>query len=228
MDIKYGELLIRLEDIKNSQKVYRNPKVINTKLKFFGIYVPTLKKLAKEYKNANFINFKFDEIYEINVIYAYANLLRLEGNLKEQFKFINDHDYLFDTWASVDLCAPLLKDADIQISKKFINSKNEFVRRFGYVILLPQVRNHKMINEVFNIIIEDNRYYVIMAEGWLLSECLITSFDESLKLLKSSNISNEIKLIAIQKAIDSLRVNDKNKDILRDYRKFMKGVNDDK
>ena len=69
MDIKYSDLLKRLEIIKNEQKTYLNPKVINTKLKFLGIYVAPLKKIAKEYKDANFIDFKFDEYYEINVIF---------------------------------------------------------------------------------------------------------------------------------------------------------------
>ena len=225
MELKYDNLVDELTSIVSKQSKKPNKNIIATKLNVFGLYIPKIKELAKKYKDYDFVDFKFNEYYEINFIYAYANLLKLQFDTNKQVDFIINNSSVFECWAIVDSCAPLIKNVSLEIANRFLESNEEFIIRFAYVILLGKVRKHMMIKDAFNIIIKDERYYVMMAEGWLLSECIISNFDESFELLKISNISDKIKFIAIQKALDSFRLNDENKMTLRKYRKFLKGAN---
>ena len=63
--------------------------------------------------------------------------------------------------------------------------------------------------------IHNDGYYVKMANAWLLSACLIKYYDKTLKHMKSNFLDDFTYNKALQKAIESYRITDKEKEYLR-------------
>ena len=68
--------------------------------------------------------------------------------------------------------------------------------------------------EIFDNINHDG-YYVKMAVSWAVSVCLIKFYDDTVKYFKQSCLDDWTYNKAIQKAIESYRVSDEKKEILR-------------
>ena len=88
--------------------------------------------------------------------------------------------------------------------------------------MLNLIKNKNNLEIIFSLIDSDERYYVLMAEGWLLSYALIFHFEETFNFIKNKQFSLKIKQVAIQKAIDSYRVSSENKSRLKTLRKELK------
>ena len=170
-------------------------RVLNTKLEVIGVKTPILKKIAKENLN-----------YKLN----------------KQIEFIKNNINLIDSWAIVDSTVQLLENIDFKIIKYLVNEEEVFLRRYGYVSMLNLIKNKNNLEIIFSLIDSDERYYVLMAEGWLLSYGLIFHFEETFDFIKNKQFSLKIKQVAIQKAIDSYRVSSENKSRLKTLRKELK------
>ena len=103
-----------------------------------------------------------------------------------------------------------------------LQEKEVYLRRYAYVSLLKYSKNENNLNFIFNSFDNDNRYYVFMSEARLLSYCFIYFFDKTYDFVMSSFLSKELKLKGIQKAIESLRVTETNKDKLKILRKELR------
>ena len=58
-----------------------------------------------------------------------------------------------------------------------------------------------------------------MAVAWALSICLIKFYNETMKYLKTADLDKFTYNKALQKAIESYRITDKQKDVLRSMKK---------
>lgn len=196
--------------------------VLNTKYDVIGVKIPTLKRIAKQYLNYDFTDINTTSCYEIIFLYFYINLFNLKNDINKQVKFILDNIHYVDTWAIVDSTCQLLKNINMQIIYELVHSEEVFVKRYGYVSMLNLIKDEKNLKSIFSLIDSDERYYVLMAEGWLLSYGLIYHFEKTYSFIKEGKFSEKIKKIAIQKAIDSYRVSSENKDLLKMLRNKIK------
>ena len=73
---------------------------------------------------------------------------------------------------------------------------------------LPTIR--KFIEEA-----DTSRYYVHMAVAWLLAEILVKEYEAGVALLKDKITDSKTHNKAIQKAIESYRLTNEQKDFLR-------------
>ncbi len=84
-------------------------------------------------------------------------------------------------------------------------------------MILNYYINDEYKDKIFKIMdnVSLDKYYVKMANAWLLSYMLINYFDETIQFINNSKLDNFTKRKGITKAIESFRISDENKKVLR-------------
>ena len=221
MELTYNDLLIDLEKLKNEKNILFSKKILNTKLDLFGLKTKQVLEVAKKYKDIDVSTFELDKYYEVNYLYFYI-YLKKNKNIDDQINFLIANRSHLENWAIVDGTSKLLVHFKLKDSKKFLKFNDEFIVRYPYICMLKFTKNLQNLNEIFSYLKNDDRYYVKMGEGWLLSYCFINHFNETYKYYENTTIDKSILLIGIQKAIDSFRVSEENKLKLKELRRTLR------
>ena len=196
-----------------------------------GIRVPILRNYAKELLK----KYDFKELMECISDNYYEEIMlqgMLIGGAKEDFDIIIKYIEAFipkiNNWAVFDtFCTGLKitkkrKDEMWFFLQKYLKSKKEFEVRFGIVMILGYFIDEKYLEEnlkIFNSI-NVNKYYVQMAVAWAISICLIKYYDRTVKYLQEeADLDNFTYNKSIQKAIESYRITNEQKDFLRNMKK---------
>ena len=199
-------------------------KICKTKYNILGIKLPKLRNYAKRLLTI----YEIDEILNSIDNSSYENVL-VKGLCIAYSKNLNTLDYLdkyiplIDNWAICDSVVNTLKifkkdqDKYLYFIEKHLNSNNEFEIRFSLVILLNYYINDQYIDQVLQILdnVKLDKYYVQMANAWAISICLIKYYEKAIIFLENSSLDKFTYNKAIQKAIESYRITDKQKDDLR-------------
>ena len=228
----YDELLQELKSYAEPEYAAFHKRLLkNDKINVLGVRVPTLRKLAKKYKNAiDPLLCCNDDYYEVTFIKLQAVALL---PYDEFIKYVDKCVSLIDNWATCDCFAPkcIAKNkADFwRYINSYINSPDEFKQRFALTTLLHfyvEEENFTLIYVALHTV-NLNLYYVHMAAAWLIAELVIKYYDEGIKFLKNnveeydgkenSGYVFDIKTHnkAIQKACESYRLTKEQKDFLR-------------
>ena len=154
--------------------------------------------------------------------------LGLIKNVEEQFKFIEDNFYNLNDWWHVDQLTQFIsKDLSLDYAhkkaKEYINHPHIFARRWAYVMFMPTlVKDERSFAMIVQLLKDDNEYYVVMAEAWLISYLGIYYPDKTLEYLKTKPLEYNIVGRAIQKICDSFRINDDYKNKFKEIRRIYK------
>lgn len=144
--------------------------------------------------------------------------LGLMDNYIDQFAFVEKHaDKLADWWHVDNLLQFVDSNGNFEyvfkLAKKYVKSKNLFLRRWGYVLfLLGYHKEEKYFDKIVSLLKDDDDYYVVMAEAWLISFLAIYNIEKTYDFLSKSKIKYNILGKAIQKICDSFRISDENKE----------------
>ena len=195
-----------------------------------GVRVPVLrsyaKELIKQYNIKELLKNIDDEYYEEIMLQG-----MLIGLSKDNFKLILEYIENFipkiNNWAVCDtFCAGLKvtkknKEKMWDFILKYLNSDKEFEVRFSVVMILDYYIEQEKLEKVFEIFdsIKSDKYYVQMAVAWAISICLIKYYDETLEYLKNTDIDIFTYNKALQKAIESYRINNEQKILLQSMKK---------
>ena len=108
-----------------------------------------------------------------------------------------------------------------QFIQKYLKSKQEFEIRFAIVMILDYYIDDEYLQKDFEIFdkIKHEGYYAKMAVAWAISICLIKYYEETIEYLKKSKIDNWTYNKSIQKAIESYRISQEQKEFLRNLKK---------
>lgn len=193
-----------------------------------GIRVPILRKYAKEliskYNIKELLYNIEDEYYEEIMLKGMLIGLSKKLNWDEVKGYIEEFVPKIDNWAICDtFCAGLkitkkYKTEMWNLVNEYLNSKKEFEVRFAVVMILDYYIDSEYLLKNFEIFnnIKLDKYYVKMAVAWAISICLIKYYDETIKYLqKNLELDNWTYNKAIQKAIESYRITDIQKEELR-------------
>lgn len=192
-----------------------------------GVRVPILrayaKELAKQYEIKELLEEIDDEFYEEIMLKG-----MLIGLSKESFEVVKGYIQNFvpkiDNWAVCDVFCGGLKmtkkyKAEMwEFIQKYLDSDAEFDIRFGVVIILSYYIDEDYIAQDFKVFnsVKSQDYYVKMAVAWAISVCLIKFYDETMVYLRdTAELDKFTYNKAIQKAIESYRINDEQKQCLR-------------
>lgn len=192
-----------------------------------GVRVPILRNYAKELFNSK--DWK-QTIKEIDDEYYEEIMLQgmLIGQVKNEdintiLKYVEDFVSKIDNWAVCDtFCAGLKitkkhKKEMWEFIQKYLKSDKEFEIRFAIVMILDYYIEKEYLQKNFEIFekIKHEGYYVKMAVAWAISICLIKFYDETVEYLKKCNLDKWTYNKSIQKAIESYRITNEQKDFLR-------------
>lgn len=209
-------------------------KLSKTVQKKIGVRIPLLRDYAKALLKKYSLKELFDNIDE-----EYYEEIMLKGIIIGLDKKLNEEEFLnyikefvpkINDWAICDIFVASLKltkkysKKTWLLLKKYLKSKKEFEIRFSLVMMLNYYLNDNYINEIYLLLddIKCNKYYVKMAESWLLSYMFIKYYDETLKYLENSNLDKWTYNKAITKALESFRISDIQKEELRKIRSNIK------
>lgn len=219
---KFIKYLYSISDLKYAQfhgKLIKNNNII-------GIKTPILKQIAKSISKGDYLSFiklnkhkYYEEVVIHGLIITYIKDYKLAISLFDEY--IN----YIESWASCDIVVcnfkiikKNLNETFVKI-KQYINNSNYWINRVGIVLLLTYYLNDDYIDKVLNISesINSDEYYVKMANAWLISICLVKYYDKTYNFLLNAKLDDWTYNKALQKAIESSRIKDKN--ILKNIKK---------
>ena len=217
----YNKFIEYLFSLKDDEYQKFNQKIVKTD-NIIGIKIPILKNIAKNIAKKDYLSFiknnkhqYFEEIMLHGLVITY---LKIDFN--ESIKLFDEYIKHIDSWATCDSVVMNYKivsknlDTCLIKIKEYLKSDKPFIKRVGIVLLFYYL-NDDYIDEVFNMVnhIKSDNYYVKMANAWLISICLIKYYDKTINFLKNCQLDNWTYNKALQKAIESYRIKDK--DFLR-------------
>lgn len=196
-----------------------------------GVRLPILRKFSKEIVKSSDLR-AFLEINEFKYMEEYAlkgmviGLLKLPIN--EVLMHIKEFVPTIDNWSVCDSFCNSLKITNENLSnvweflQPYFSSKNEYELRFAYVMLLNYYLIDDYIEKIFFIVdkFKDERYYAKMAVAWLVSICFIKYPKETKEYLKKSKLDDWTFNKSIQKICESLKVDKKTKQSLKQLKRY--------
>lgn len=194
-----------------------------------GVRVPELRKIAKEIVKDNweiYLNAD-DVIYHEELMLQGMIIGYLQKTWKEKEELIRSFIPKIDNWAVCDtFCSGLkFKEKERKSVYEFIipylYSDKSYEIRFGIVMMLGYFVKSEFINDAFTAFdkIKNDDYYVRMAVAWAISYFFIKFPDETMLYLKDNKLDNWTYNKAIQKIIESRRVDDDTKNTLKVMRR---------
>lgn len=217
IDIKQDLLKMQDEKYKNFHSGLC-PGVNN----IIGIRIPVLRDYAKKIKGQVDISAISNDYYE--EVMLKGMLIGLEKKL--DFEKISNFIPLINNWAVCDTFCTGLKQIKNNKEKmwdfiqNYINSKKEFEVRFAVVTILDFYIDEQYIDRVLELlkIVKHEAYYAKMAVAWAYSFCFIKFFEKTKNEFESFDKNNIDKFIynkSIQKSIESYRLTNEQKNILK-------------
>lgn len=215
------------QDLYGENFDYKSLKYTNmfgSDLKTAYIKKPHINEVIKKYQNneeLNLDNFPLDESVELTTIYFVLSLRKIK-TLEDQLDFLDKKVRFAKSWAITDTIQQSLKKLDRNLVdkhiKKWSKSNFEYEKRFAYIIAMKFYQENDVKNYL-EMIDDDQRYYVLMAEAWLLATLAITHKDEVMTLLR--NIAKQNPTLTrktIQKICDSFRIEVQDKEEFKKIR----------
>ena len=190
-----------------------------------GVRIPRLREYAKElYKSNNLKDIKIeDKYYEELVIQGMLIGFQTKEPIEEVIKQVEEFVPKINSWAVCDTFCTGLKVTKkyqpemFEVIKQYLKSKQEYEVRFAIVMLLDYYINDQYIDQILQILdnVKLDKYYVQMANAWAISICLIKYYNKTLDFLKTTKIDDFTYNKGIQKAIESYRITNEQKEYLR-------------
>lgn len=218
---QFVNYLKSLQDIK--YKEFHSSLVLNSKYEMIGIRVPIMRNVASKISKTNieeFLKCTNDRYYEEVMIQGLVISHIKDENLF--YKYFKEYIKKIDNWALCDTFCSAIKIVEKHEDKYFKEAiklclnKEEFLSRIGLVIILDHFVKNKYINDVFDMLnkIESDKFYINMAQAWLICELYIKFSKETLSFIKKNNLNKFTHNKAISKIHDSYRVSKADKEYL--------------
>ncbi len=224
---EFVNYLLTLQDKK--YKEFHSSLVTDCQYEMIGIRVPMMKNVAKEIsKNSNieeFLKVAQDHYYEEVMIQGLVIAYMKEE--RTFYQYFKKHVPKIDNWALCDTFCSSIKMVEKFPEKyfdeaiKMAQNKKEFTSRVGLVILLNHFVKKEYLDKIYALLnsIKSEKYYINMAEAWLVCELYIKYPKETMRFIQKNNLNKETQNKAISKIHDSFRVSKEEKEELKKYRK---------
>ena len=194
---------------------------------FIGVRLPIIKKYAKELdenSKMEFLNSLPHHYHEENILHAF-----ILSNIKDYSLFINEVNRFLpyvSNWAISDsICNKYLIKYKAQLIKEIYTwLKSDELYRVRYAIkclmnyYLGDDFKEEHLQKVSEVKLDD--YYVKMMIAWYLATGLAKNYDSFIKAIKNKQFDTFIHNKAIQKAVESYRVNEEHKKYLKTLKQY--------
>ena len=214
--------LFAMQDLK-----YRDfhSKLIPTiaKERYIGVRTPDLRKFAKAFSKQpeamEFLESLPHQYIEENNLHAF--LIETIKDFDTAMAYTEKFLPFIDNWATCDLFSPkLFKKHPEEVYEKvklWLKSDRTYTVRYGIVTLLGNYLGGEFRPEMLNLVAEirSEEYYVNMAVAWYFSTALIKQYDAALPYIENRRLSVWVHNKAIQKAVESYRIDADTKQYLK-------------
>lgn len=216
----YHELLTEVKsNAEDGYREFQKKLLKNEKVNVFGVRVPTLRNIAKKYSN------RMDELLALPDEYFEITFIKLSAvallPYEEFIKKVDECVKIIDNWAACDCFTPKCiekhKVEFLPYIRKFAASKEEFVQRFALITLLHYYVEEEYLETIFSIAerCDTSLYYVHMAVAWLIAETLAKHYMRARSFLMEHTLDKKTHNKAIQKACESFRLSNDDKNYLK-------------
>lgn len=129
-----------------------------------------------------------------------------------------------DNWATYDSFKPKTFKKNLpqflELSKNWIKSSQTYTCRFGMGCFMNYFLDDHFSQAFFDLIlsVKNNDYYIKMMKAWYFATALAKQYDSALKILQSNRLDQWAHNKTIQKAIESYRISEEKKEVLRNLK----------
>lgn len=194
--------------------------------KMLGVRMPELRKIGKEISRGNarsFLNISRDGFYEEKMVGGIVTGLVKTNSFSEFSKLVNAFVSRVDNWAICDCFCSGLKEIKkykcefFGYIKKYLDSQNDWEIRAALVVMLNYYLDDEYIDRVLERCdsVKSRFYYVTMARAWLVATAAAKCGEKTLEYIQNNSLDDETFNKAIQKCIESRRIDRKTKAYLR-------------
>ncbi|MBQ4476765.1 MAG: DNA alkylation repair protein [Bacteroidales bacterium] len=191
--------------------------------RIIGIRTPQLRKLAKDFaKDAeidDFLSSLPHKYYDENNLHGF-----IIAEMKDYDRTIAEIDRLLpyiDNWATCDLIRPKLfsknHDKLIKDIRRWMKSSKTYTIRFGIEMLMTHFLDDDFRSEYLEWVasITNDECYVKMMVAWYFATALAKQYDATLPIIEQKRLASWTHNKTIQKAIESYRITDEQKEYLK-------------
>ena len=197
--------------------------------RIIGVRTPVLRSYAKVLsKCANtrtFISALPHKYYDETNLHGF-----IICELKDYDETIREIDKLLpfvDNWATCDLLSPKAFKAKknhgrlITDVKRWIDSNEPYTRRFGIEMLMSHFLDEDFRPEYIDWVInaQTDHYYIKMMVAWYFATALAKQYETIIPVLEKCRLRPWVHNKTIQKAVESFRITNEQKDYLKTLRK---------
>lgn len=218
---------IRQELFRNQDEKYRdfqakllptlNPQTI------IGVRTPVLRSFAKTLYRENFFSDFFADLphwyFEENQLHAFliSEMKDFDCCMEELDKFLP----FVDNWATCDQMSPPIfkkhKEKLLEQIEIWILSEKPYTLRYAVGMLMRHFLDDDFDLAYPNLILQirSEEYYVNMEIAWYFATALAKQYESILPFLENRSLAPWIHNKAIQKALESRRISETQKQYLR-------------
>lgn len=188
-----------------------------------GIRTPILRSYAKElYGTADgeaFLNSLPHQYFEENNLHAF--MLERVKEASKTMELLDEFLSYVDNWATCDQLSPknLKKNPEstLKYVDKWLKSDDVYTVRFAVSVLMKNFLSEHFDEKFLTIVaaMRSKEYYVNMMRAWYFAEALVHQYDSAVKIIEAYAIDDWTHNKAIQKAIESRRIDNERKLYLR-------------
>lgn len=194
-----------------------------------GVRLPLLRSLARQLAKEEWKTYlchasddSYEEVMLQGMVLGYAR-----GDLQEKREFLETFIPKINNWSVCDSACSTIKLARSQpeefweFLQQYLGSTEEFQIRFGLVQLLDYYVNETYLERVLEAVqqVQQEAYYVNMAQAWAISICYREFPEATLPVLKKNTLNDFTHNKAIQKITESLKVSREKKELVKTLRR---------
>ena len=193
-----------------------------------GVRLPVLRDLARRIVREDGIRALsplsddcFEEVLLQGFVIGYSKM-----PMADRIPYINDYINKSDSWNLIDSFVSTVKPGkkEREVLWNYLDyikySDRPFTVRFVLVMMLNSYLDDEHIDEVLRYTgsVQSDHYYVNMAQAWLLATAYIKYGNKVDRILERGTLNKFTHNKTIQKAIESYRISDEDKERLRGMR----------
>ena len=224
-------LLGRLKALSEPSYAQFSDKLKVSERPILGVRVPHLTAFAKELVKAegtlfldDFLAYPLACYEEVILAYKVFGLLKLD--LLTNARYLKRLLGYNDSWATNDcLCSSFVAPKKNQneywpLIKGYLDSPHPWDIRFATITMMSHYLTEEYTPLVLALLeaVQSAHYYVNMGLAWTFATAVAKQRDLALPYLSKGVLNEDVRKKAIQKSIESYRVSDEDKALLRSMR----------
>ena len=190
---------------------------------FLGVRVPALRKLAAEIKKEGLREAFLDELphgyYDENLLHSI--LLSGEKDYGRCIERIDAFLPFVDNWAVCDTLRPKIFAKHhrelLPECEHWVRSSDTYTVRFGLDTLMSEFLDADFQASYLELAasVESGEYYVRMMQAWFFATALAKQWETTIPFLEQHRLCDWTHRKTIQKAVESFRITEEQKNYLR-------------